>query len=57
MSERRPRHEIRHFAPEFADDAARLLVDRHRAQRLVEPAPVAGPDHVAATRAPLEAHA
>ena len=29
--------EIRPFAPEFADDAARLLADRHRAQRLVEP--------------------
>ena len=55
MSERRPRLEIRHFAPEFADDAARLLVDRHRAQRLVEPALDPRFEDVAATRAEIEA--
>ena len=38
VTERRPRLEIRPFAPEVVDDAARLLADRHRAQRLVEPA-------------------
>jgi GNAT superfamily N-acetyltransferase len=51
----RPRLEIRPFAPEYADDAARLLADRHRAPRFVEPALDARFEDVAATRTEIEA--
>ena len=55
MTERRPQLDIRPFAPEFADDAARLLADRHRTQRLVEPALDARFEDVEAARAQIEA--
>jgi GNAT superfamily N-acetyltransferase len=51
----RGRVEIRPFASEFVDDAARLLADRHRTQRLVEPALDPRFEDPASTRAEVEA--
>jgi GNAT superfamily N-acetyltransferase len=48
------RVEIRPFATEFADDAARLLADRHRAERLVEPLLDPAFEDPATTRAAIE---
>lgn len=49
------RHEIRPFDASHLDDAARLLADRHRAQRAAEPALDARYEDPAATRPAIEA--
>ncbi len=52
--EPRRRLEIRPFRDEHIDDAARLLADRHRAQRLVEPGLAASYEDPAVTRTAIE---
>lgn len=49
------RLEIRPFDDDVIDDAARLLADRHRAQRLAEPGLDAGYEDPAVTRTAIEA--